>query len=112
VFTGVILLITAVLNSRFQRLRETILLRTLGASSGQLLKIQVIEFFLLGLCASVTGIVLAVGAQWLLTTFVFKTGFSVPIAHLLIAVVVNSVLTIVIGMLASRVVLNRPPLEV
>jgi putative ABC transport system permease protein len=112
VFTGVILLITAVLNSRFQRLRESILLRTLGASSEQLLKIQVIEFFLLGLCASVTGIALAVGAQWLLTTFVFKTGFSVPVAHLLIAIALNSALTIVIGLLASRVVLNRPPLEV
>jgi putative ABC transport system permease protein len=112
VFTGVILLITAVLNSRFQRLRENILLRTLGASSGQLLKIQIIEFFLLGLCASVTGIALAVGAQWLLTTFVFKTGFSVPFTHLLIAIALNSTLTIVIGLLASRVVLNRPPLEV
>ena len=109
VFTGIILLITAVLNSRFQRLRETILLRTLGASSGQLLKIQVIEFFLLGLCASITGIALAVGAQWLLTTFVFKTGFSVPVTHLLIAVALNSALTVVIGMLANRTVLNRPP---
>jgi putative ABC transport system permease protein len=112
VFTGVILLITAVLNSRFQRLRETILLRTLGASSAQLVKIQVIEFFLLGLCASLTGIVLAVGAQWLLTHFVFKTGFFVPVAQLLVAVALNCALTMLIGLLASRVVLNRPPLEV
>lgn len=112
VFTGIILLITAVLNSRFQRLRESVLLRTLGASSSQLLKIQVIEFFLLGLLASVTGIALAVAAQFLLTKFIFKIGFSVPVPHLVAAVIINSALTLGVGLLASRSVLNRPPLEV
>ncbi|MFN7138962.1 MAG: FtsX-like permease family protein, partial [Limisphaerales bacterium] len=112
VFTGIILLITAVLNSRFQRLRETILLRTMGASSGQVLRIQVIEFFLLGLLASVTGIFLALGAQFLLTKFIFKVAFTVPVLHLSIAVVINCVLTLAVGMLASRTVLQRPPLEV
>jgi putative ABC transport system permease protein len=112
VLTGLILLITAVLNSRFQRVRESILLRTLGASSGQLQRIQMIEFFLLGLLASLTGIVLAVGAQWLLTKFVFKIGFSLPVLHLVAAVVINSMLTVLIGFTASRSVLNRPPLEV
>ena len=112
VFTGVILLVTAVLNSRFQRLRESILLRTLGASSSQLLCIQIIEFALLGVLASVTGIVLAMVAQWLLIKFLFKIQFSVPIAHLVTAIVINSVLTVVVGLTASRSVLKRPPLEV
>ncbi|MEO7679026.1 MAG: FtsX-like permease family protein, partial [Verrucomicrobiota bacterium] len=112
VFTGIILLITAVLNSRFQRLRESVLLRTLGASSGQILRMQVVEFFLLGFLASVTGIALAVAAQFFLTKFFFKIGFSVPILHLAVAVLANSALTLVVGLLASRSVLNRPPLEV
>lgn len=112
VITGLILLVTAVLNSRFQRIRESILLRTLGASAGQLLRIQITEFFLLGLLASLTGIVLAVGAQWLLTKFVFKISFSLPVAHLVAAVVINSVLTVAIGLSASRSVVKRPPLEV
>lgn len=112
VFTGIILLITAVLNSRFQRMRESVLLRTLGASSGQMLKIQVIEFFLLGMLASVTGIALAVAAQFFLTKFMFKIGFSVPVPHLVIAMLLNSALAVVVGLLASRSVLNRPPLEV
>jgi putative ABC transport system permease protein len=112
VFTGIILLITAVLNSRFQRLRETILLRTLGASSGQVMRIQVIEFLLLGFLASLTGIGLAVGAHFLLTTFVFKVGFSVPVLHLALAIVLNCLLTLSVGLLASRTVLKRPPLEI
>jgi putative ABC transport system permease protein len=112
VFTGVILLITAVLNTRFQRLRESILLRTLGASSSQLQRIQIIEFLMLGVLASVTGIILAVGAQWLLTKFVFKVGFSAPVVHLMLAVAINSALTVVIGLTAGRSVLKRPPLEI
>jgi putative ABC transport system permease protein len=112
VCTGIILLITTVLNSRFQRMREVVLLRTLGASAAQVLKIQVVEFLLLGLLASLTGIGLAVAAQWSLTAFVFKIGFTVPWLHLLLAVAVNSVLAITVGLLASRNVLNRPPLEV
>ena len=112
VLTGVILLVTAVLNSRFQRLRETILLRTLGASAGQLLRIQIVEFLLLGLLASATGIILAVGGQWLLTQFVFKVGFSVPVTHLVAVVAINCFLTVIIGLMASRSVLRRPPLEV
>jgi putative ABC transport system permease protein len=112
VCTGVILLITAVLNSRFQRLREVVLLRTLGASSAQVLKIQIVEFLLLGLLASLTGIALAVAAQWSLTAFVFKIGFAVPWAHLALAVAVNSALAVSVGLLASRNVLRRPPLEV
>jgi putative ABC transport system permease protein len=112
VLTGVILLITSVLNSRFQRLRESILLRTLGASSGQLQRIQIIEFLLLGVLASLTGIVLAVAAQWLLSRFVFKIAFSLPVAHLAVAMAINSALTVLIGMTAGRSVLKRPPLEV
>jgi putative ABC transport system permease protein len=112
VLTGVILLITAVLNSRFQRLRESVLLRTLGASSSQLLRIQVVEFLMLGLLASVTAIVLAVAAQWALTKFLFKIDFSLPVAHLLAAIAINSALTVIVGLTASRSVLKRPPLEV
>lgn len=110
--TGVLLLVTAVLNSRFQRLREVILLRTLGAATAQVIKIQVVEFLLLGLLASLTGIALALAAQGTLTTFVFKIGFVVPWAHLGLAMAVNVILTVGIGFLASRNVLNRPPLEV
>jgi putative ABC transport system permease protein len=112
VLTGVILLVTAVLNSRFQRVRESVLLRTLGATSGQLMRIQFIEFLLLGVLASLTGIILAVTAQWALTKFVFKVGFSVPVLHLIVAVVINSALTVLIGLAANRSVLKRTPLEV
>jgi len=54
VFTGIVLLVTAGLNSRFQRIQETILLRTPGAVSCQLSQIQLIEFVVLGIMASLS----------------------------------------------------------
>ena len=112
VFTGAILLVTAVLNSRFQRIQESILLRTLGASGRQILTIQFVEFLLLGLLASITGIFLAVGANWALATFVFNVGISVPVPHLVLAMVLNSALTVGVGLVMSRGILSSPPLEV
>ena len=73
---------------------------------------EILIGFLLGMLASVTGIALAVAAQFFLTKFMFKIGFSVPVPHLVIAMLLNSALAVVVGLLASRSVLNRPPLEV
>jgi putative ABC transport system permease protein len=112
VFTGIVLLVTAVLNSRFQRIQETILLRTLGAVSSQLAQIQLIEFVVLGLMASLAGVTLAVGAQWALTHFVFKTSFSVPLPHLVVAIGINIAITVAVGILTGRKILRQPPLEV
>lgn len=112
VFTGIVLLVTAVLNSRFQRIQETILLRTLGAVSRQLSQIQLIEFVVLGIMASLAGVTLAVGAQWFLVHFVFKTNFSVPVPDLLAAVGINIAITVAVGILTGRKILKQAPLEV
>jgi putative ABC transport system permease protein len=112
VFTGVILLITAVLNTRYQRLQEGILLRTLGATSRDIIRIQAVEFLWLGILASLTGILLALGAQFLLTKYVFRIDFTVPYGQLLIAMALNVALTTGIGFITNRGVLKRPPLEI
>ena len=43
--TGIIMLISSIVLSRFQRMKENVLLRTLGASSAQLWKIIIAEYF-------------------------------------------------------------------
>jgi putative ABC transport system permease protein len=109
--TGVLLLITATLNSRYQRFREGILLRTLGASRSQILWIQFVEFSLLGIMASFTGILLAVGGQWALSKFVFEVNFVFPLWPVLGAVAVNYVITVIVGLLGSWGITRHPPLE-
>ncbi|HVF72092.1 MAG TPA: FtsX-like permease family protein [Chthoniobacterales bacterium] len=109
---GVIVLASTIWSGRYQRLQESILLRTLGASRMQIWKILCAEYFLLGLFASVTGIVLAVAASWGLARFVFKLAYAPSVLPLFIAAAAVSGLTVAIGLIASRGVGSAPPLEI
>jgi len=112
VVTGVIVLAGAVLTGRFQRIRETVLLRTLGATRRQLRQIQLVEYSVLGVLAAVTGGGLAVLANALLSRFVFKTSFLLSPVVLLVAVAASVLVTIVTGLVANRGIVDHPPLEV
>ena len=112
ILTGVIVLISAVTVSRYQRIGESVLLRTLGASRSQVMKILLIEYLFLGLLAAFTGIVLALGCAWLLAVFVFETTFTPAPGALLLALLFVTSLTVIVGMINSRGIYDRPPLEV
>ena len=112
IITGLIVLIASVLISKYQRIRESVLLRTMGASRKQILVITALEYFFLGALAAGAGIVLALVASWGLARFVFETTFSPEILPVLILFLLITSLTVLIGLFNSRGVLNRPPLEV
>ncbi len=112
IITGLVVLIASVLISKYQRIRESVLLRTLGASRKQILAITALEYLFLGALASVTGVILSIGASWALARFIFKMPFEVSFAPLLIVTILICLLTVLIGLVNSRGVLNRPPLEV
>jgi putative ABC transport system permease protein len=110
--TGALVLVGALATSRFQRLREGALLRTLGATRGQLFRVVLAEYLSLGLMASLTAVALAMAAAWALATFLFEGDFTpalLPLAGLVVTVVG---LTVIVGLLNSRDVIRRPPLEV
>lgn len=109
---GLIVLGSTIWSGRYQRLKESILLRTLGASRSQIWQILCAEYFLLGVIASATGIVLAIGASWALARFVFKLSYTISIAPVVITAVSVSVLTVAIGLLTSRGVGSAPPLAI
>jgi putative ABC transport system permease protein len=113
ILTGLLVLASSVLISRYQRTRESVLLRTLGASRNQILRITVLEYALLGSLAAMAGVVLAGIAAWALAIWVFETPFvgsSLLALPALVALVAG--LTALIGGLNSRSVLNQPPLAV
>ena len=112
VATGLLVLVGALLTGRYQRIQESILLRTLGAGRGQILRILFVEYFSLGALAALTGIILAVAAAWALSRFVFQVHFVPEAMPLLVALLVVPALTVITGLLMSRGVLNQPPLAV
>lgn len=112
ILTGLFVLAGAVMVSRYQRIEESVLLKTLGASQAQVFKIQLIEYLFLGVLATVTGLVLALGASWALAFFLFETPLVVAPALLALSVLIVTGLTIAIGLFNSRGIYARPPLEV
>ena len=109
---GTVVLVGAVAASRHQRVREAVLLRTLGATRGQLLRILLAEYASLGVLAAATAILLSAAAAWALVRFGFDAGFALPVPALLALAGGVVALTVVVGLLGSAEVLRRPPLEV
>jgi len=112
IITGLIVLIASVLISKYQRMQESVLLRTMGASRRQILVITALEYFFLGALAAATGILLSFAGSWALATYNFETSFNPLIWPAVIIFFLISLLTVAIGLFNSRGVLNRPPLEV
>jgi putative ABC transport system permease protein len=110
--TGTLVLVGALATSRFQRIREGALLRTLGATRAQLLRIVLSEYLSLGVMAAVVALVLAAVAGWALARFVFEGGFTLPVLPLAGLGAAVVALTVAVGLANSRDVLRRPPLEV
>lgn len=112
ILTGIIVLIGAVRTSKYQRIKESVLLRTLGAKGKQILKITALEYFYLGALGSGIGILLSLISSQMLANFIFKTPFVpswIPFAVLMPGI---TLIVLLIGLSNSRSVLLSPPLEV
>lgn len=113
ILTGLVVLIASIMISKYQRIRENVLLRTLGASRRQVLVITFCEYLFLGIIASFTGIVMAAVGSGLLAIFVFEGTFFVPnILMVLILMLAVSTLTVFIGVVNSLSTLQKPPLAI
>ncbi|PWS26374.1 ABC transporter permease [Pedobacter yonginense] len=110
--TGWIVLISAVLTSKNQRIKESILLRTLGASRKQILRINAIEYFFLGTFAAAVGLILSIAGSWALAKFSFDAAFIPPLLPTLLLFGSVVLLVVATGVLSSRSVLNQPPLKI
>jgi putative ABC transport system permease protein len=109
---GVLVLVGALATSRFQRVREGALLRTLGATRAQVFRVVLAEYLTLGLLASTVALVLASAAGWAVSRFVFDGSFRLPGLPVSALVLFVVGLTVIVGLANSRDVVRRPPLEV
>ncbi len=108
---GVPVLFSAVAATRRDRIREGVLLKTLGASRGQIMRILLAEYALMGLLGSLTGMLLAIGGGWALTHYVFETPYSPALLSAAMIALAMLSLTIAIGLLAGRDVFRETPMS-
>jgi len=112
ILTGIIVLMGAVRTSKHQRIKESVLLRTLGAKSHQILKIIALEYTYLGALGSLAGVLLSLLGSQLLAIWIFEAPFKPSLFPFLILFPGITLLVLAIGMANSRSVIKRPPLEV
>lgn len=112
IITGLVVLAGSVINSKFLRIKENVLLRTLGARTRQITRITLIEYAYLGLFSALTGMALSLGGGYLLTRFFFEITFAFDWVELLAISVGVVALTVAIGWYNSREVISTPPLQI
>ena len=112
VATGVVVLAGAVVTSRYQRIRESVLLATLGASSRVIRQIMTVEYLFLGLLAGSAGSLLSLISAWGLSRFVFKIPYHVSLLAIPLAILLAAALTLFTGLLNSRGIARYPPLAI
>ena len=112
IFAGIVILASAIAGTRYRRIREVVVLKTLGATRPRIAGIFSIEFAVLGLIAGGVGLVFAnlLGRFLLLHRFGFDYHFQ-PLLTLLEWFAVGA-LTVAAGWLASHRVLGQKPLEI
>ncbi|HJU90425.1 MAG TPA: FtsX-like permease family protein [Gemmatimonadaceae bacterium] len=110
VVTGALVLVSAVAATRRQRMRESVLLKTLGATRAQIGRIMFAEYALLGALGSLTGMILSVGGAWGVMRFVFELPFTPVVVPLIILAGATMLLTVAIGLLTGRAVFAQTPM--
>jgi putative ABC transport system permease protein len=103
-------LFSAVTATRRQRLREGVLLKTLGATQHQVGRILLAEYALLGILGALTGGALSVAAAWSLLHWVFKSGYTPAIVPMVAVTAGMIILAVGIGLLTSREVFRETPM--
>jgi putative ABC transport system permease protein len=104
---GIPVLFSAVAATRRERLREGVLLKTLGATRQQIGRIMFAEYALLGLLGSLTGMVLSFGGAWGVMKFVFERPMVPAYGPALALAGVTLFLTVSIGFLSGREVFRE-----
>ena len=112
IFVGAVVLLGAIYNSKHQRIRQSALLKTMGAKSSQILKMYAFEYVFLGILGAASGVVLSLVGSLALSWLLFDTTFvpsSVPFVVILPSIVL---LVLVLGVSNSFGVIRSTPLEV
>lgn len=113
IFAGAIILASSVAGTRFRRVREMAVFKTLGATRRRVAAMFSAEFLILGTTAGLMGSVLATGFTWLvLRRFFEDTPFRLDFPAIAVSVVATAVIAAAAGWLAIFRILGQKPLEV
>jgi putative ABC transport system permease protein len=115
-FTGMLILVGAVAMTKFRRVYEAAILKTLGGSSRLVGAVLLIEYGLLGALAGTVGALGGLTLSWALTRFVIDmpwradTPWHDSALEALASILLTAALVAIVGLLASLDVIRKRPL--
>jgi putative ABC transport system permease protein len=107
---GIPVLFSAVAATRRERLREGVLLKTLGATRRQIARIMLAEYAVLGSLGSIAGVLLSFGGSWALTHWIFRVSFAPSIIPAVLVALAMILLAVTIGLATGRDVFRQTPM--
>jgi putative ABC transport system permease protein len=110
--TGLVVMAGALAATRYQRLYESVVLRTLGATRGAVARAFAVEYGCLGAAAGVGGTALAMVLAWVVLRFVLETPWHFEPLAMLAGIALTVALSVAIGFLATFRLLGAKPLPV
>jgi len=108
--SGILILIGSISMTRFQRMYEAAVLKTLGATSGHIAAMLVVEFGLVGAASGAIGAAGALGLSWAVGRYVLDLPWDPAFGTLAVAVMAAVLLVAAVGVGASLDILRRKPL--
>jgi putative ABC transport system permease protein len=109
-FSGVLILVGAVAMTKFQRVYEAAVFKTLGASTRTIARMLLFEYGVLGLLAGLIGSAAAVVLTWGVSRFALEIPWRIFVGEHVTGVILTGALVAVIGVLSSLDVLRHKPL--
>jgi putative ABC transport system permease protein len=108
--SGLLILIGAVAMTKFRRVYEAAIFKTLGATRRLIAAVLLFEYGLLGLLAGSIGAAGAIGLTWAISRYALDIPFRPLVGLSAVGVVATAVLVAAIGVISSWEVLQRKPL--
>ena len=108
--SGALILVGAVSMTKFRRVYEAAILKTLGASSRLIATMLLLEYGVLGAIAGTVGSLGAIALSWAVATYALELSYTPTPMLTFMGIVLTTVFVASIGVLASLDVLRHKPL--
>lgn len=111
-FSGVLIVVGSVAMTRYQRLYESAILKTLGARPGTITAMVAIEYLGLGALGGIVGALGAVGLNWTVSRYLLDIAWEPAPGTVVAGVLLTAAVVGVVGVMASLDVVRKRPLGV
>ena len=111
ILAGLIILSGSIASTKYRRLKESAIIKILGAKRNKIAGILGVEYATIGILASIVGVGLSSGLSWAVMKYLVKAPWHPRIDVMLWTLVLSIALTTFIGIISSLDVLKNKPLQ-